>query len=69
MEFVRYIARFAPQYINDKKLIRYRSILSKILEKYCNTADPWLERLYSHQHSRIYRMAMKDYPDMIFTRW
>ena len=64
-EFGRYIAKYAPQYKNDKKLIRYRSILIKILNKYYDTGN----KLYKHQHSRICRMAMRDYPDMVFTRY
>ncbi len=65
--FGRYIAKYAPQYNNKKKLklMRYRKLLIKTLEKYWVTNN----KLYRHQHSRICRMAMKDYPDMIFERW
>lgn len=43
------------------KLERYRCILIKILEMYC---DSRAKVLYKHQESRIWRMIHREFPDI-----
>ena len=64
--FPEYIAKYAPQYNNDKKLIRYRDILKKIVHKYYENKLPI--KLFKHQHLRIEKMMHKEYPNIIVRR-
>ena len=63
--FGSYIAKYAPQYNNDKKLRRYRGMLIRILKKFWDTHND----LYIYQHLRICRIMEKKYPDMVVKRW